>query len=235
MSKNCFLSKISQYKTLIIYSALAIAFTTLFSARIGKKKQRISMEFASAKGVFKKWDASLGKNCPEFKNFHKILKKHPELTTAYQAEIGQKLLNAYQPNEAKPFVIGSVERTSQPYYSLYARTSMTISEGNFKEALDEAEQLKESMEKDVSLWEKLGQNGGYGGSLFAFNLARIAMLFGDLNDKKNEKKAWEVLKSYSDEKTLSKPQDIAIHEGVVGLISHLTVQECSLMDYINSR
>lgn len=235
MAKNCLLSKISSYKTLIIYSAVAISLTTFLSSRSGKKKQRSSSEFAFHKSVFEKWDASLGSNCSEFKKFHQILKKHPELSTVYQGKIGQNLLNAYLPEEAKPFVISSLERTSQPYFSLYSRTSITISEGNFEKALEEATELKEVMEKDKSFWENAEQNDGGGGALFAFNLARIAMLFGDLHDKKNEEKIWKVLKGYSDEKKCSQPQEIAIHKGVAKLISHFTLQECSLIDYIDSR
>lgn len=221
---------------------LAIAFTTLFSARQGKKKERTSLEFASIKSVFERWDESLGLQCPEFKNFDQILKKHPELTTLYQGKIGQKLLNANLTKEAKSFVEGALKKNSPtifdskyPYYSLYSQTSLTISESHFEQALKEAIELKESMEKDEGFWEKSSKNDAAGGTLFAFNLARIAMLFGDLHDKKNEKKAWEELKGYSQIKNPSKPRDIAIHKGVNRFISHFTVQECSIIDYLKSR
>ena len=224
---------------------LAVGLTTLFSARQSKKKERSSSEFASLKSVFDKWDGSLGLNCPEFKNFDQILKKHPELTTQYLGKIGQKLLNANLPEEAKFFVENVLKKESTPeasifhskypYYVLYSQTSLTISEGKFQQALKEATDLKESMEKDKSFWEKSYANDAAGGTLFAFNLARIAMLFGDLHDKINEKKAWDVLMNYLEVTDNSTPQDIAIHKGVNRFISHLTVQECSIVDYLNSR
>ncbi len=224
---------------------LAVALTTLFSARQAKKKGRSSLELASLKSAFEKWDGSLGLNCSEFENFDQILKKHPDLISLYQGKIGQKLLNANLAKEAKLFVEPALKKTSKsspsifnsqcPYFSLYSLTSLTVGEGDYQQALKEAIELKQSMEKDKDFWEKSSKNGFAGGALFAFNLARIAMLYGDLQDRNLEKKAWSELVGYSQITHASNPQHEAIREGVNKVISHFTVQECSLIDYLNSR
>lgn len=223
----------SRYKNVLYYGLLILALVTLIAVRMGKRKKRHEAAYVTATSTFQKWDQVSGSGDEELKNLDLVLKKHPELTAEYEAQIGQKLLAAYSAEKARPYVEGTLKRTGQPYYSLYGQTSVTVSEGNYSQALEEALELKKQMLADKAFWEKAQDN--YGSTLFAFNLMRIAVLYGELGDPKGELNAWKELKQHAGWDESSEATVFTGKQGFHELLTHFTVQESSLLDYIKTR
>jgi len=170
------------------------------------------------------------KNQKDFDQLQGLMKKHPELISRYDAEISQNFLISRQPAMAKPYLESALKRTSQLYYSNYSQTSLAIGEGDYRSALASSLKLKTEMLQDQSFWN---DNQGYGSALFAFNLVRIANLQQQLGDHEGELSAWRELKMYG-----GWGEEIGSgvgKEGFKQLLSHFTVQETSLLDYIIAR
>ena len=230
--KNSFYGR---YKTYLYYGLLGLAAVTMISVRFGKRKQRNEADYVAATHAFQKWDQVLDTENEGLKDLEKMLKKHPELSARYEAQIGQNLLAAYSPEQAKPYVESTLKRTAQPYYSSYAQTSVTVSSGEYAQALEEALKLKEEMLADEAFWEKAGESKNYGSALFAFNLMRIAALHGELGNQRDELNAWKELKRYGGWDAAASGNEKIGKEGFKQLLTHFTVQESSLLDYIEAR
>jgi len=209
----------------ILLSVLPVALVAgLLVARIGTKGGRAEEDFVSAATAFTKWDQIVQQDPSELSNLERLATKHPELRAHYDAPIAQSLLAAKVPLEAAPYIERTLKRTNQPYYRDYAMTSLTIGEEKYEEALNEALALKEKMsqEKEDS-------------PLLAFNLLRIATLFGELKDQMGELQAWKELKSFGGWNEQGKKTDVIGRDGFKQLLSHFSVQETTLLDYIKSR
>ena len=74
-----------------------------------------------------------------------------------------------------------------------------------------------------------------GSALFAFNLARIATLSEKVGDREGEKQAWQEIKRYGGWEKGAQGDEKIGQTGFKQLLSHFTVQETSLLDYIKSR
>lgn len=200
------------WKKILAYVIPIAVLAGIFVAKLGSRSGRAEHDFVSATRDFVKWDQVLNKKTEGLVALEGMFKKRPELKARYDAPIAQKLLSVKSAKSAAPYVERTLERTHQPYYSDYARTSLLVGEEKYGEALVEARALKEklALEKESS-------------ALFAFNLLRIATLCQELGDRKGELAAWEEMKVSSG------------HEGFKQLLSHFSVQETTLLDYIKSR
>jgi hypothetical protein len=219
------------WKKIALYVLPAALIAGLLVAKLGTKKGRAEGDYVSATAAFTKWEKVLDQSGDEFAQLDKLVKKHPELHAHYDAPIGQNLLAAISPQEATPFIERTLDRTKQPYYSDYARTSLKISEGKYQEALGEAVNLKEEMLSDSAYWEKSKDNS----ALFAFNLMRIATISQQLKNDETELEAWSEIKQYGGWGKDSSPSKLIGHEGFKQLLSHFSVQETTLLDYIETR
>ncbi len=219
------------WKKLLVYIVPAALFAGLLITKVGARKGRFEGEYITANHSFVKWDQILDQDAEEFASLQRVMKKHPELHAHYDALIGQNLLSTHSPKEAEPYIERTLKRTDQPYYSDYARTSLLISEAKYEEARQSASLLKQQMIEDTYFWENRKDDS----ALFAFNLLRIATLSRQLKDLEGEQKAWKELKRYGGwEKSVEVDKKIG-HAGFKQLLSHFTVQETSLLDYITSR
>lgn len=120
-----------------------------------------------------------------------ILNRHPELHPKYDAAIAQALIIAQEPASAVPFAEKTFLRIkSDPvnFYEDYAKTSLLISEGQYDQALIQAQQLKSNLDK--------GSAQDFGGTLYVYNLIRIATLHRQLNHPTEELQAWSELEQY---------------------------------------
>lgn len=219
------------WKKLALYVLPVALIAGVLVAKLGTKKGRAEGDFVSATAAFTKWDQILDQTSDEFSNLEKLVSKHPELHAHYDAPIGQNLLAAIAPKKAAPYIERTLKRTSQPYYSDYARTSLKISEGSYGEALDEARVLKEKLISDPTFWEK----GKGSSALFAFNLMRIATLSRELSNRESELKAWREIKQYGGWEKGSQKSEMIGHVGFMQLQKHFSVQETTLLDYIKTR
>ncbi|MCB1107130.1 MAG: hypothetical protein KDK76_03440 [Chlamydiia bacterium] len=219
------------WKKLLFYVVPLALLGGIFLAKMGTRKGKAEEEYVSAMQAFNKWDQILDCDNENFSSLEKIIKKHPELHAHYDALIGQNLLAVHSPKKAMPYIERTLKRTNQPYYSDYARNSICISEGKYEEALEKAYSLKENMMGDGAFWEK----GKDHSSLFAFNLIRIATLCHQLENKKGELEAWKEIKQYGGWDVEAPASEKIGQEGFVQLLSHFSVQETTLLDYIASR
>ncbi|WP_316359663.1 hypothetical protein [Candidatus Neptunichlamydia sp. REUL1] len=219
------------WKKLLVYIVPAALLAGLLITKVGTRKGGSEGEYIAATHAFVKWDQILDQNAEEFASLQRVMKKHPELHAHYDALIGQNLLSAHSPKEAEPYIGRTLKRTDQPYYSDYARTSLLISAAKYEEARQSASLLKQQMLEDTAFWKDRNDNS----ALFAFNLLRIATLSEQLGDLEGEQTAWKELKHYGGWEKDAKADEKIGHAGFKQLLSHFTVQETSLLDYIASR
>ncbi|MBI3211202.1 MAG: hypothetical protein HYZ47_00740 [Simkania negevensis] len=218
----------------VFFPILALIFFFVF--HLSHRKETREKDFILAKTAFAEWNEEGGKKQESLFDLQKILKKHPELAKAYEPAIAQNLLIAHQIEEALPYFQKVLKRSSQPYYTQFAQTSLTITQKKWEQALAQAISLKEELLKDESFWKEGREGNRFGSPLFAFNLLRIAFLHQEVGNKSKELETWEELKSYAGwNKTKEIPARLIGKEGFELLLSAFTMQEISLFDYIEMR
>lgn len=144
-----------------------------------------------------------------------ILKQHPELHAKYDGLIAQTLINQGNIQEASEFAGLAIARTAtenNPYYSEYAKTTLLIGQKNYKEALQQAEQLQQALLKAEVV---------PGETLIAFNLLRVGMLQQQLGDKEAEANTWK--------------QWHELSQNIKQAVDHLQIGTITLLDYIQER
>ena len=219
------------WKRVLYYALPALVIFSVIMVKMGGRKGRAETDYVVASNAFIKWDRILEKEGEDFTNLQRMLKKYPELHAHYDPQIGQNFLALREAEEAAPYVERTLERTSQPYYSDYSMTSLKVSDREYEEALKEAKQLKEKLLNDKTFW----RNGKDDSSLFAFNLMRIATLCGELGDTKGELEAWREILHYGGWDDSGSIDEKIGQAGFQRLLSHFTVQERTLLDYIQTR
>lgn len=175
------------------YLSRALPVILLAAAMIfhfASKKERSGADYLAAKVAFS-----------QGQDMTKQLKDHPELKGRYGAILDQRKLSKGEKVH--------VQLNDGSFYASFAKTTETIVDGRFEEALQQALDLK----------SKLDVRDEYGKVLAAYNLMRIASLYQELGQFDNEKKTLKELKD----------ADLA------PLLSHIRDQEISLLDYINER
>lgn len=231
-----FSMRISSYKTNLSIGVFSLLLLIIaFGMKLGGKKGRNEADFISATHAFLKWEEVLDLEQAHLETLTNLMRKHPELNAEYEGKITQDLIAIQKGKKAKEFGSKVIERTNQPYFKDYALTSMLIGEKHFAQALEQAILLKRNMLQDDAFWEKGKGVKGFGSGLFAFNLMRIATLYQELGMGKRELEAWNELKAYGGWSGISQKDNRISSEGFQALLSHFTVQEISLLNYISAR
>ena len=226
--------RLAPYKNSIFVGVLALLLVMVFVIKLGNKKHKHEADFVSATNSFAKWEQVLDSNHDELKNLATLMKKHPELNAEYEGKLAQDFISVQESKKAREFGSKAIQRTSQPYYSDYAKGSLLLSERKFESALEQALLLKRQMLEDDAFWEKGHRVKGYGSALFAFNLMRIATLYQELGMNDRELEAWRELKAFAGWSAPQKDKRIG-QEGFQSLLHHFTVQDMTLLDYISAR
>ncbi|MEM8727316.1 MAG: hypothetical protein AAGE99_01175 [Chlamydiota bacterium] len=204
---------------------------SLFVVRLGVHKGGREKGYRAAKVAFANWEQGSDRGGDDFDKLEKLMKKYPELRPRYEPSIAQSLLATASPQEATPFIERTLRRRWQPYYSDYGQASLKMSQGKYREALNEALSLKTQMLSDPLFREKSVNDS----TLFAFNLLRIAILSGQLNRQEPELETWREIKRYGGWGDERSPTNFVDHEGFKQLLNHFSVQETTLLDYIEAR
>lgn len=226
--------RLAPYKNYIFIGLFCLLLIIAFSMKIGGRKHRHEADYVSATNSLVKWEEVLDKEHDELKNLTALMKKHPELEAQYDAVLAQDFIAVRESKKALEYGEKAIKRTNQPYFSDYAKGSLLVSQQNFAEGLEVALYLKKQMLADDAFWQKGNQIKYFGSGLFAFNLMRIATLYQKLDMKERELEAWHELKSYAGWETTSKDKRIG-REGFQSLLSHFSVQDITLLDYIAAR
>lgn len=160
---------------------------------------------------------------------------HPELHAAYDAAIAQTLLNRNFVSESMPFAESTLTRIQNeelPFYTDFAKTTLTIAQEQFRQALDQSLALQTQM---VELLKNEVQRPSFGMELFAFNLIRIAMLYQKLGDSEAELRTWGELKQYAGLSHRSSDLLKIDVQPFHFIIQKMAVGTLSLPDYISFR
>ena len=147
----------------------------------------------------------------------KLLEKHPELHARYDGILAQTLINQGKVKESITFVKESINRSTKkelPFYADFAVTTILITKQQYEKALDRAKALKNRMVAN-----------GFGDTLYAYNLIRIAMLEKQVGTPEDELTAWQELKK-------AESVDAKAFEQVIQLFKEGNV---TLADYIEAR
>jgi hypothetical protein len=162
-----------------------------------------------------------------------LMSKHPELHAAYDGALAQTLLNRAQVEEAKPYALATLKRVKSnnlPFYNDYAETTLMISQGQFKEALENTLSLQQKMEADLG---KEAASRSFGDELFALNLLRVAMLQQAIGDKNAELRTWQQWKEFAG--LGSEASKYVNPQAFRSVIQNLAIGSISLADYISYR
>lgn len=219
------------WKKIVLYGLAVAILAGGLLARFSTRKGRAEEEFVQAAQSFVKWEEVIDRESDAFTALQGAIKKHPELEAHYDGRVAQNLLAVRDAEGARLFMDRALRRTGQSYFSEFSQTSLEISRGNFKQALEEAEALKEKMERDEAFWK----GGDEGSALFAFNLLRVALLSQETGDYEKEQAAWKEMKLYGRWIEGEPKSSFIGHKGFDLLRDHLSVQETSLLEYMASR
>lgn len=122
-----------------------------------------------------------------------ILHRRPQLQAKYDGMIAQNLLVLGDVETSLPFANRTFVRISDdhiPLYMDYAHNSYVIEQSSFSEALQQAVNLKSTMQNPNHLQS-------FGPMLYIFNLIRIGMLQKELGQMDEQKKTWQELMALS--------------------------------------
>ena len=201
------------------------------------QNSRNEQEYIQAANDFALFSKANGEQEQELANgaltrLNSAIGKHPELHAVYDSSLAQIFLNRSLEKEAKPYAEATFARVKSndlPFYTDYAKTTLLISQKDFKTALENAKTLQEKMNEALTLSTR-----SFGDELFAFNLLRIAMLHQEVGNQSEELKTWQEWKSYA-----------ALNQGLTAnslnpqafrsIIQQLAIGAFSLPDYIAYR
>ncbi len=178
------------------------------------KPKRHGDYFAAAR-AYEAWVAG---DESELTNLENLMGHHPELHAKYDHAIAAHLMATG--HETSGYAESVFKRTnlSSKWHGQFSKTSLVISQGDYKLALHEACDLKNQMsERDIEN-NKL---------IYGFNLLRIASMERQLNHDAAEKQAVKELQSF-----------LANHKNdkdLTPLVSHYQQGKVSLDDYLISR
>jgi hypothetical protein len=147
-----------------------------------------------------------------------IMQRHPELKPRYEGPLAQTLLITGQTPQAQVFVEDIFKRT-QPdhlqFYQDYSQASLLISQGHYSDALQQTQQLQSSLDQLNEQTHPI---------LYVFNLIRLAMLYQQTGQSKEELQTWKQLQN--------QPQRV---EAVFAASQVYKIGQASLNQYIEER
>lgn len=161
-------------------------------------------------------------------DLERLTLKHPDLHAKYDALVAETLLIRGETAEALPLANATLKRTAgstSPFFHNYAKTTLTISEEKYADALTEATALKGQMLSATESDQIIDV-------LYIYNLLRIATLQKELGDTKAELNTWKEWKQLADGEATEGKIDPNAFRIVLGFFEGNVT---SLPDYIASR
>ncbi len=155
----------------------------------------------------------------DLKQLETMMNTHPELKARYEGPLAQTLLVLGQVPQARLFAEGIFKRTQEEHLQLYqdySKTSLLIGEGNYEAALQQAQQLQQTL-------AQLEPNAALP-TLTVFNLIRLGVLYQQLGQQQEERQIWDQLQNATD-----------YLEAVVAVNQALKAGQASLNQYIEER
>lgn len=227
---------LSEYSKIILSCSIAIivlifCLFQLTSHLSGLKKS----DYLQAQAAFSVWTVASIADAELFKKLEGPLKEHPELQSKFGALIAQRCLNLNEQVKASSYAKASLRRTGKlmvSHYASFSENSIRISLKKFPEALIQAKDLKESMEKDTAFWNAQDKMIHSGHLLYAYNLVRIAALERAVGSKDGEVLAWD---AFLKNAGLAGSSKSANSQASMILAEAFQDGEISLFDFIEQR
>jgi len=225
------------YKSWIKYTLPIFVVIVVLVLRSSVSKGRSETDFLTARTSFNKWVKEPHVDNIYYRNLRAAMKKHPELKSLYLNPMLQHLIASGEKKHSKRLMdkLCSELENSLCYYDRFARNSLLMTLGKYKEALDGTLRLKDDLMHDADFWEK--SKDLYGSNLMAFNLFRTAMLYQKMGLTAEEFVAWKEFKraigmepAQSDDKKF-----LLTQEAIENIQRHFKAQNMSLGEYISSR
>jgi hypothetical protein len=225
-------------KTILLSFITLIVLSFCLFQLMGKFSPGKKSDYLEVQNAFSAWVAQETQDHNLLKNLERPLSHHPELQAKFGTQIAQRLLSLGDVSRAdvyaKAALIRSQDLTS-PYYSRFSQNTLTISQGKFSDALEEAKRLKIDLEKDDAFWERRDKFIRSGTVLYAYNLVRIASLERQLGSKEGELKAWEELVKNAGWKERPENSKTFDPDAYALLAQNFTQGDISLLDFIEQR
>lgn len=233
LAKIFFLDRSVNKSRIAIYACSGLCVAVLAAYQFGKSDTALPKVHLEANAMYAKRDDPL-----VFNKLEKLVSMHPELQTKFGGAIAQRLLILGDTAKATAYMTAALERARgliSPYYTHFSKTTLLIAEGKLAVALEESKKLKSTLEKETSLWEKIGSEDRPGGLLYAYNLMRIAALERELGSKEGEKAAWEEIMCNAGWAKVNPPGKTYDPKSYVLLARNFQSGCFSLLDYIEQR
>lgn len=197
---------------LLILAYQLIAMRTVHNESDYYQAQTIFTQFQQADGSANSTTEA------DLKKLEVIMGSHPELKARYEGPLTQTLLVLGQVPQARLFAEDIFKRTQTEHLQLYqdySKTSLLIGEGHYAEALQQSQQLQQTLAQL--------EPGATLPTLSVFNLIRLGVLYQQLGQQQEERQIWEQLQNY---------QDL---EALVTVNQALKAGQASLNQYIEER
>lgn len=233
LAKIFFLDRSVNRTKIAIYACSGLCVAVLAVYQFGRLDKNLPKAYLEANAMYAKRDDPV-----VFNKLEKLVSMHPELQTKFGGAIAQRLLILGDTEKATTYMLAALERARDlisPYYTHFSQTTLLIAEGKLAVALEESKQLKNVLEKDASLWEKVESEERSGGLLYAYNLVRIAALERELGSKEGERAAWEEIMRNAGWNKVDLPSKTYDPKSYALLARNFQSGCFSLLDYIEQR
>lgn len=125
----------------------------------------------------------------DFQQLLTLMERHSELKPKYDGLLAQTLIINHQPLQAQPLVNDIFKRTGPDHlqlYQNYTQATLLLSQGQYKEGLKLAQQLKGELDQLGLATHPM---------LYTYNLIRLALIHQELNQIEEERDAWNLLQN----------------------------------------
>lgn len=229
---------ISGHSKAILLSFLTLIVLSFCLSQLAGKFLTGKSDYLEVQNAFSAWVADEGHDPMIPKSLAKPLSHHPELETKFGTHIAQRLLTLGEVKNSGRFANAAINRSHEllsPYYERFSRNTLTITQGKYAAALDEAKSLRADLEQDDAFWESRDKTVRSGSVLYAYNLLRIASLERQLGSKEGELLAWEELVGNAGWK--ESPVNLKTYDpdAYALLAENFKQGDISLLDYIEQR
>ncbi len=180
-------------KKILLWAVTTLLALLILAYRlVAQRTLHVENDFFQAQAAFTKFQQEILSSeespsaIPSLQQLETLMQHYPELKAKYEGSLAQMLLITGQTSQARTFAEDIFKRTQPDHLQLYqdySKTSLLISEGQYAEALSQAQQLKQTMEQVGD--EATNPN------LYLLNLIRLAMLYQQLGHAQKELQVWE--------------------------------------------
>lgn len=204
-------------KNALRYGVPIVLGVTLMISYMLFQKPQSSQDFIVADQAYDQWVKGADEKLVDLE---RLMHEHPELHAKYDGAIAAHLIAMDKGLQAADYASKTWDRTTgiAQYHEMFAKTSMSISGGNYDVALHEAQRLKADL--DMSDMQNCKV-------LYGYNLLRVAALEKQLGHSDKEQEAFQQLVAFLD----ANKNDQELQP----LITHFRAGSVDLTDYIEYR